>query len=504
MPKSGRTYQVKPYLSKAGHQQLDEVLRQCCRLYNDGLQIHRAAYRDLGLNVSKLSTSGVKERKPEWPDVDSLRDNADNLYEGRNGNPRLLNLDRWLTELGAQDPEIKAIGRRIKVSVLDRLDRAFDAFFRRLKAGETPGFPRYKSAHRFRTLECHSGYEKWLRLDTENNKGRINIPGLPHLEFRLQRELPAGQPATIRITRTPRRVIASLVYNIVDPEPSAMEPANPVGIDAGVAKRIALSDGTLIPGHQKNRRKGKRLQRKLARSGLAKNGKGGKRWDTDFTTRRGRRHKEETNAYRKTRALKAKEEQRLTESNRNALHRLTTDLVRKYDFFAAEALQIPNMVRSAKGTLDNPGKNVRQKSGLNRGILEQGWGQMYQQIAYKAASAGKQFVRIPPAYTSQTCSKCGVPDKQSRRSQSDFVCIHCGHAENADVNAAKNILSLGLQKSSGGGGTLPDSPPACGKDGSAEPVIIAAGAVRKRTSQDPKARRKPTHHGQLPLPGFTI
>ena len=97
------------------------------------------------------------------------------------------------------------------------------------------------------------------------------------------------------------------------------------------------------------------------------------------------------------------------------------------------------MTKSAKGTTDEPGTNVRQKAGLNRVILHTGWAALGQMLNYKAA----EVIEVSAAYTSQTCSTCGVIDADSRRSQSEFKCVACGHAQNADLNAARNIRASG-------------------------------------------------------------
>jgi putative transposase len=349
-------------------------------------------------------------------------------------------------------------------------------------------------------------------LDEDKGRGWITIPGLPGMEFRLNRELPDGQPQTIRITRTPRRIVASLVYTVLDPEPSADAPQNPVGIDAGVTNRLTLSDGTILPGRRQDRQRSKRLQRKLSRAGVSRDGKGARRVDVEWQ-KIGGKWMRPSGGRRKVATTLAKEQQRRAESDCNAKHRLTTDLVRQYDYFVVEDLQIRNMTRSAKGTADNPGANVRQKAGLNRSILEQGWGEIFAQIAYKAASAGKQCEQINPQYTSQTCSVCGVADGKSRRSQARFVCTGCGHADNADVNAAKNILSLGL-KDLGGGGTLTSNGQSPGvrqetahvadhNRGSGAPFGERQETRRHATKTDAQSDKSPLHWQQLFLPGFS-
>ena len=108
-----------------------------------------------------------------------------------------------------------------------------------------------------------------------------------------------------------------------------------------------------------------------------------------------------------------------------------------------EALKIKNMSKSASGTVDNPGKNVSAKSGLNKSILDQGWYEFRRQLDYKSTWRGGHVVEVPPQYTSQRCSSCQHIDALSRQSQEKFACIKCHKQMNADVNAAKNILAAG-------------------------------------------------------------
>ena len=123
------------------------------------------------------------------------------------------------------------------------------------------------------------------------------------------------------------------------------------------------------------------------------------------------------------------------------LHKLSSSLVKNHDqeIFACEALNITGMTKSAKGTVDNPGKNVKQKSGLNRSILNMGFGKLARMLEYKLASKGRKLVKVAPQNTSRTCSKCGHVSKQNRKTQAHFKCVQCGYETNADLNAAVNI-----------------------------------------------------------------
>ena len=108
-----------------------------------------------------------------------------------------------------------------------------------------------------------------------------------------------------------------------------------------------------------------------------------------------------------------------------------------------EDLQVSNMSKSAKGTVEQPGQNVAQKSGLNRAILDQGWGEFRRQLEYKSAWRGGFVIAVPPHHTSQTCPCCGYTDKENRPTQAEFECVKCGYRENADVVGALNILARG-------------------------------------------------------------
>jgi putative transposase len=125
-------------------------------------------------------------------------------------------------------------------------------------------------------------------------------------------------------------------------------------------------------------------------------------------------------------------------------HRTALALVRAYDVIVHEDLRIANMTRSASGTLDTPGRNVTQKSGLNRSILDAGWGVFLTILAHKAESAGRELIAVNPAHTSRTCARCGHRAKENRVSQAEFRCTACEHQAHADVNAAINVLRAGL------------------------------------------------------------
>lgn len=203
-----------------------------------------------------------------------------------------------------------------------------------------------------------------------------------------------------------------------------------VGVDRGVAVAVATSDGwlrdrsTVTVGEAERIR---RLQQRLARQS--------KRSDQRKVTRRA-----------------------LSVLNARIRHRRTDFaawtaqwLVRSYGLIAVEDLRIANMIRSARGTVEQPGRNVRAKTSLNRAILAKGWGGLLLALGHAARYHGAQVVKVNPAYTSQTCNACRHRAPESRDSQAVFRCVACGHQDHADVNAAKNIRERGIELASAAG-----------------------------------------------------
>ncbi len=142
----------------------------------------------------------------------------------------------------------------------------------------------------------------------------------------------------------------------------------------------------------------------------------------------------------------------------NFLHKTSTDLAKNHGVIVMEDLMIGNMTKSAKGTANDPGKNVKQKAGLIRAILAQGWGYFKRMLEYKLKERGGRLVLVNPAYTSQRCSKCGHVAADNRKTQSQFTCVACGHSMNADHNAALNILAAGQLPATACGGLVHRDP----------------------------------------------
>jgi putative transposase len=183
--------------------------------------------------------------------------------------------------------------------------------------------------------------------------------------------------------------------------------------------------------------------------------------------RRLARAKRGSNRRKRVKVLIARVKAREADRRKDFVEKTSTMLARHFDVIHVEDLKIRNMTRSAIGTIDAPGKNVRQKAGLNRGILASGWGQLVTRLEQKAPG---RVIKVKAAYTSQTCNVCGHTASESRESQAIFRCVACRHQANADVNAARNIrdrTAAGHAVAARGGSPL-------GRPQNREPQLIAS------------------------------
>jgi putative transposase len=195
-----------------------------------------------------------------------------------------------------------------------------------------------------------------------------------------------------------------------------------IGIDAGIKCFAAFSDGTMVKGVHSFREHEERLakeQRKLSRKK-----KGSENWKKQKRKISGLHHT-------------------IANVRSDFLHKLSTEISENQARVYVEGLKIKNMSASAKGTIEEPGRNIKAKSGLNKSILDQGWYEFKRQLDYKLYWRGGMLVEVNPRHTSQRCSCCGYTEKENRVSRDVFRCQECGQEENADINAAKNILTVG-------------------------------------------------------------
>ena len=329
-------------------------------------------------------------------------------YPGRRNAPGHLEHCRQLTAARAEHPWLAAGSQTVQQQGLRDFAQAMTAFF---DPGNPAGRPSWRKAGRdegFRITGRRG--RQWDVRRVSRHVGEAWIPKAGWVRFRWSRAVPPGAKSyRVRMDRAGRWHIAFAA--VPDPIPA---PGNGqvVGIDRGVAVSAALSTGDLLhaPGLTvRERRRLWRLQRTLAR---AKRG----------SNRRGR-------ARHAIARLKARETDRRTDW----AEKTSTDIARRFDLIRVEDLQIANMTRSAKGTRGDPGRNVRQKAGLNRGILRSGWGLLVRRLEDKAPG---RVEKVSPAFTSQRCSACGQVDPKSRESQAVFRCTACGFAGHAAINIA--------------------------------------------------------------------
>jgi putative transposase len=253
------------------------------------------------------------------------------------------------------------------------------------------------------------------------------IPKAGWVRFRWSRAVPEGvRSYRVTLDQAGRWHIAFAAIPKPVPSPGT---GKVVGIDRGISISAALSTGEMltVPGLSSSRKRRLRsLQRKLARAKPSSN-----------------RRAQVKRAIAKLRAREA-------DTRRDWAEKTSTDLARRFDIIRVEDLQVVGMTRSAKGTAQNPGRNVRAKAGLNREILRSGWGLLARRLEDKAPG---RVEKIRPHFTSQRCSACGHVAAGSRKSQALFRCVACGYADNADTNAARNIAAGHAVTARGGDGT---------------------------------------------------
>jgi putative transposase len=328
---------------------------------------------------------------------------------------------RTLTGLREVRPEILGFGVTVCRGTLARLDLAFAAFFRRVKAGQTPGFPRFRGPSRWDSVSWPEP-QSWKVNEAQHH---LFLQGVGHVKYRKNRPL-RGTPKTITVRREGNRWFVT-VFCVNVPAQPLPETGAVTGIDLGVVRLATLSDGTTIP----NPRPGKRAAQRLAAAqrDLASRKRG--------SIRRGRAAERIGAVHRK-----------VARQRMDHLHKVSRSLVERFDLIVHEDLKITNMTRRPAPRPDGKGgyepNRAAQKSGLNRSILDAGWGTLLRLITYKAEDAGRQVIAADPRHTSDRCSQCSHTAKANRVSQAEFRCQACGHRADADHHAAGNILRAGL------------------------------------------------------------
>jgi putative transposase len=253
------------------------------------------------------------------------------------------------------------------------------------------------------------------------NAQAIKLPKVGWVRWRKSRDL-KGRVTRATVFQQANGWYVSVLTTQVVAEPAPVDV--PVeGIDVGVAQTMAFSSGA-EPFHMPTLSAQERAHRRRLERRLARRRKGSGR-------------------YQRAKHALARDKARETRRRHDALAKATTEIVRRSPIIAREDLQIQSMTASAKGTAEKPGRNVRQKAGLNRAILERSWGIAFAMLAYKAEAVGGRALKVEARCSSQECSACHHVDPGNRTTQARFACLACGHTENADANAAKVIAYRG-------------------------------------------------------------
>jgi putative transposase len=417
---SVKAYKYRIYPNRATAEKLQWTLDYSRELYNAALQERRDAWK-------------VFERSPCYYDPD-MRAQAAQPY-------RISYIDQQnnLPELKELCTEYKEIGAHVLQDVLRRVDKAYQNFFRRVKNGETPGHPRFKGKNQYHsfTYPDHAGWKMEMRTRPPDKKGiiRVNLElsKLGTVKLHLHRNM-EGTIKTLTIKREMDQWYAIFTSEVAKPEPLPISYED-VGIDLGVTHLAALSDGTFIEHPRYFRCSEKKL--KKAQQALSRKKRGSHR---------------QAKASRQV----AKHHRKIYNQRRDFQHKGSRKLVNRYQVIVFEDLQTKNLTKRPKPkkneTTDKYMPNgASAKAGLNKSILDAGWGTFIGMVSVKAESAGRTIIFVNPYKTSQLCSGCSKEVKKDLSER--WHSCSCGTELDRDTNAAINILRRGQRH--GLGGTRP-------------------------------------------------
>ena len=315
-------------------------------------------------------------------------------------------LPEWKREL----TWLKDCHSQVLQQALKDLESSFKNFF--AKRSDFPKFKRKGEKDSFR-------FPQGCKLEQQNN--RIYLPKIGWIRYRNSRAI-VGEMKNVTVSRKCGKWYISVQteFEQKTPQPKGGE----IGIDMGIVRFATLSNGE----HFEPINAFKNLKGKLVK--LQKQFK----HKTKFSKN-----------WQKLKAKIAKLHHKISNIRKNYLHQISSQISQNHAIVYVEDLQVTNMSKSAKGDVEQHGKNVKQKSGLNRMILDQSWFEFRRQLDYKLLWNGGHLVAVPPQNTSRTCPCCGHTAKDNRQTQADFECVECGYTENADVVVAINILRRGQE-----------------------------------------------------------
>ncbi len=376
-----KTYKYRLYPTNKQQKILNAWLALCCEAYNAALDERKSAYRMAGKSIS------YAQQCAELPDCKQAR------------------------------PELAEVNSQVLQNVVKRVDLAFEAFFRRVKKGQNPGYPRFKSRFRYDSLTFKQYGNSFEVKTGTKHKGTLILSKLGHVQMVMHRPL-SGTPKTAIVNRTPTgKWFVSITCEEIEPEqvPASSEQ---VGIDVGLKTFAYLSTGEQIDNPRFFREEEHALAKAQRRLSQEKKG----------TKERAERRK-----------VVARVHERVVWRRENFINQQVAWLIKRFELIAVEALVVRNMVKNPK---------------VAKSIADAAWSMFFALLLSKAEEAGRTVVQVNPAYTSQTCSACGHRQEMPL-SVRVYECPVCGLVLDRDHNGSKNILAEAVGRH---GRVIPEAP----------------------------------------------
>jgi putative transposase len=377
-----KAFKYRLYPTKQQEQTLFWTLTRCRELYNAALAERKEAYQMAGKSVSYY------EQKRDLPEIKAeIRE------------------------------EYQQIHSQVLQDVLLRLDKAFKAFFRRVKNGEEPGYPRFQGRNRYDSFTYPQG---GYSIDVHEKRATVTLSKIGTIKAKLHRKI-EGTIKTCTVKYEAGQWYAVFSCEVEQPEP--LPPVeSEVGIDLGVTHFAALSNGTFIESPQHYRKAQAALKRKQQALSRKKRG---------------------SHCRERARKQVAKAHRKIANQRRDFHHKQAKKLVEEHQVIVFEDLQLANLVRRPKAKQDEDGtylpNGAAAKGGLNKSLLDNGLGQFVQIVMHKAACAGREVYQVNPSKTSQICSACGKIGPHKDLCERVHICIYCAVVLDRDTNAAINI-----------------------------------------------------------------
>jgi putative transposase len=418
-----KAFKFRLYPNKETEKQLYFTLNRCRELYNACLSERKDSYQ--------LHARTQLQINPETGQVIA----ATMIANQKVAAVSYFGQKRDLVALKDLREEYQSIASHVLQDVILRVQRAFQRFF------DGAGFPRFKGRDRYDsfTYPDGAGWKLTVKEQGKQLKGTLHLSKIGDVKVKLHRKI-EGTSKTITIKREVDQWV--VVFSCEVPEPEKLPVSyEDVGIDVGVTHLATLSNGEMIEHPRYYRRARKTLEKR--QQALSRKKKG---------------------SHRRERAKKliGRAHKKITKQRRDFLHKESRKLVNRYQVLVFEDLQVANMVRKPKPKQDEETgqylpNGASAKGGLNKSILDAGWGMFVTMCAAKAAEAGRTLVKVDPHQTSQACSGCGRIVKKDLDVRV-HVCPHCGLVLDRDVNAAITILARGRQQRTLGAGSVPRKP----------------------------------------------